>query len=142
MRLMMRPFRCPHLLAKPLCIPQAPFHCMYGLVLNSFTYFLLNQYWPFPVLSTEEAPCFITQWMQFRLFILGMSLPQVSMLYPILFFFVVWKSGLMTDFISQNLLPIVYLAVQSQWPCLHVGWMGGPTLTQFNKKNNEATQSS
>ena len=134
---MKQPFRCPHLLAKSLCIPLVP-SIMYmvfcSVVLHTFYWMNTGPFLFYPKKSPTPTPnCFITQWMRLWLFILQTFLPQVSMLYPILFV-VVWKSGLMTDFISQNLLPIVYIAVQSQWPHLHLGWMGGPTLTQFNKK--------
>lgn len=134
---MKQPFRCPYLLAKSLCIPQVP-SIMYmvfcSVVLHTFYWINTGPFLFYPKKSPTPTPkSFITQWMRLWLFILQTFLPQVSMLYPILFF-VVWKSGLMTDFISQNLLPIVYIAVQSQWPHLHLGWMGGPTLTQFNKK--------
>lgn len=132
---MMLPFRCPHLFAKPLCIPQAPAITHIGLCsIALHTFYWVNTG---PFLSVHRrGPMLYKSVNAILPLYLGdffASSPNVTP-HLVVFFVVVWKSGLMTDFISQNLLPIVYIAVQSQWPHLHLGWMGSPTLTQFNNK--------
>lgn len=41
-------------ISKIIVYSASSLHYVHGLLFSSFTYFLLNQHWPFPVLSKEE----------------------------------------------------------------------------------------
>ena len=133
---MKQPFRCPHLLAKSLCIPQVrPIMYMVfcSVVLHTFYWINTGPFLFYPKKSPTPTPkCFITQWMRLWLFILETFLPQVSMLYPILFF-VVWEWSDDRFHFPEFITYCVYCGSVTMIPSAF-RLNGGPTLTQFNKK--------
>lgn len=109
-------------------------HCIHVFLFSSFTYFLLNRYWPFPVLPKEEAPQMlynsVNTIVSLSLRFFSASSPSVI---PHLVFCCVKEWSDDRFHFPEFITYCVFCCSATMTPSAF-RLNGGPTLTQFNKK--------